>query len=82
MMSGTHTQKKLPTKLQRKSIVEIFCRVGIYRLLKNRYMTDEEWARHTNDALPLSGAVDDLPLAGYVDALPLEGAALPLAGGI
>ena len=73
MMSGTRTQKKVPMKSQRKAIVNNFHRAGTDRLLKNIWMTPDQWASHINDALPLAGAADAPPLAG---------AALPLSVGI
>ena len=72
-MSGTRTQKKVPMKSQRKAIVNNFHRAGTDRLLKNIWMTPDQWASHINDALPLAGAADAPPLAG---------AALPLSVGI
>ena len=55
--------KKLPVKSHRKATVEVFHRAGTDRLLKNKWMVDNQWARHINDAVTLAGTSDAPPLA-------------------
>ena len=65
-MSGMRTQIQMSTKFQpqRKAIVDNFCRARTDRLVKNKWVRADQWARHINDALSL--VVSAPPLAGGI----------------
>ena len=69
-------KRNLQTKSQKKAIVDDFCRLGTDRLVNNKRIIANQWARYLKDGLPLSGTTSSIPLA--VSSLILQMLLFPL----